>query len=82
VDKGRLPDELAGRREAAPACDRRFAARGVVDLIGVIDIDGDGRMEVILQAQHGKERVWGIYSATETPKRLVRVAVVSPWSED
>lgn len=81
LDKGRLPDELAGRNEAAPPCERRFAAQGAVDLIAVADIDGDGRMEVILQLR-GKERIWGVYSATETPKRLVRVAVASPWGED
>jgi hypothetical protein len=81
LEKGRLPDELASRKEAPPPCERRFAAQGAVDLVAVADIDGDGRVEVILQVR-GKERMWGVYSATETPQRLQRVAVASPWGVD
>lgn len=53
------------------------AGATVVDVLGVIDIDRDGRFEVVMGYRHGEasrpDRVV-IYSATETTMRLDRVA--------
>ena len=81
LQRGKLPDELAAHNEAAPPCDPKFAQAGPVDVIAVADLDEDGRQEVILQLRD-KERMWAVYSAIETPRRLMRVGVTSPWGEE
>ena len=71
-------------------CEPRFAVRGVVpagdprdwrglDLLGVIDIDNDGRFELVLAYHYAGRRTWAVYSAPSTPMRLELVGEAVPW---
>jgi hypothetical protein len=50
-----------------------------VDLVGVLDLDGDGRLEIVLQYRYGEKRTWAIYGAPDTPMRLELLAEGEPW---
>jgi hypothetical protein len=81
-----LADEVvgsAGKKPAAETCVNRFARGNMahgLDLIGVADLDGDGRRELIVQLRDGDRRTWGIYSASQSAIRLELVAAVRPWA--
>jgi hypothetical protein len=68
------------------ACTPRFAFRGAsapgaggMDVLGVVDLDGDGRQEIVVSLRAGGRQVWALYSARESSARLERVAVATPW---
>lgn len=79
--RGKPPVEiLASQSKAgAAACAKTFAISGAagnrggrtIDVLGVIDIDADGRFELILgyRKKSGPGTI-AVYSATETPMRL------------
>lgn len=50
-----------------------------LDVLGVLDLDGDGRREIILIYQYATRRTWAIYSATSTVGRLDLVGEAEPW---
>jgi hypothetical protein len=83
-----LADEVVGApgkkpAEGAEPCAARFAHGNIahgLDLIGVADLDGDGRRELIVQLREGDRRTWGIYSPSQSAVRLELVAAVLPWA--
>ena len=64
-------------RHAVPPGDPRHW-RGL-DVIGVVDLDGDGRRELILAYHYAARRTWAIYSATSNAGRLDLVGEAEPW---
>jgi hypothetical protein len=80
---GAASNEVAAVAAGSAACTPRFAVRGAiaagVDLLAVVDLDADGRNEILAQFQSGGHRSWALYSATSTVGRLERVGVGSPW---
>lgn len=60
---------------AAP--DPRYAI--AIDVVGVVDLDGDGRRELIVAFRSPDHRSLVIYSATSTAARLERVGEAVPW---
>ncbi len=80
---GAASDEVGQVAAGSAACPPRFALRGVmgngVDLLGVVDLDADGRNEIVAQFQAGGRRSWALYSAPSTVARLERVGVGAPW---
>jgi hypothetical protein len=69
--------------DGGPSCKPRFAARQLapgVDLIGVLDLDADGRKDIVLAFARGGRPVWALYAATASAGRLDRVAVAAPWA--
>lgn len=69
VDAGTVP---------GTAPDPRY--RVAIDLIGAIDLDGDGRKELVVAFRGADYRTIAIYSATSSAARLERVGEVIPWS--
>ena len=60
-----------------PAGDPRHW-RGL-SVLAVIDVDGDGRNELIVSFQYADGRTWAIYSATGSVGRLDLVGESVPW---
>jgi hypothetical protein len=91
LDQLKAPvEEVGGTPTGAPACTPVFAQTNLnptlsgkgwraLDLLGVIDLDGDGRFEMILQLRYAEKRTWAIYSATQIATRIELVAEVEPW---
>lgn len=50
-----------------------------LDLIGVVDIDDDGRSELIAVYHYSDRRTWAVYTATSTVARLELVGEAVPW---
>jgi len=78
---------------AGSACTPSFSLPGLVrgkdakafralDLLGVVDLDDDGRFELVVQYRYASLRSWGIYTADQTVQRLTLVGEVTPWSAD
>ncbi|MCE9576510.1 MAG: hypothetical protein K8W52_25395 [Deltaproteobacteria bacterium] len=63
--------------EPGAAPDPRFAIS--IDIIGVVDLDGDGRRELVVAFRSPDHRSLVVYSATSTPARLERVGEAVPW---
>ncbi len=72
------------------ACEARFSARGLVpagdprdwlglDLLGVVDVDADGRHEVVLAYRYAGRSTWAVYTAPDTVARLELAAESVPW---
>jgi len=53
-----------------------------LDLVGVVDLDDDGRLELVMQYRYASVRTWAIYTADQTVRRLALVAEVAPWSTE
>jgi hypothetical protein len=93
LDPLRAPaEEVTGEVAASPPCEaKKFAARNLVppgdpkawrglDLVGVTDLDGDGRREVVLEYTYGDgKRTWAVYSAGQIQTRLTLAAEGVPW---
>jgi hypothetical protein len=71
-------------------CTASFALPGLVkgkdakafralDLYGVVDLDGDDRLEIVMQYRYANVRTLAIYSAPTQASRLEMVAEVEPW---
>jgi hypothetical protein len=50
-----------------------------LDVVGVVDLDGDGRREIIVAYHYAARRTWAIYSAASTAGRLDLVGEAEPW---
>ncbi|WP_428269621.1 hypothetical protein [Haliangium sp.] len=51
-----------------------------LDILGVIDLDGDGRRELIAAYHYATRRTWAVYSARGTAARLDLVGEAEPWT--
>jgi hypothetical protein len=71
-----LPEEVGAAAGGAARCEGRFSGPLAedLDLLGVADLDLDGRVEVAVGRRAAKEAA--IYSASESAHRLVRVGMV------
>ncbi len=83
-------DEVSAVNRTAPSCKPAFAMQNVLppgdpkhwrglDVVGVLDLDGDGRRELVLCYHYSDRRTWAIYTADETPTRLELVGESTPW---
>ncbi len=74
-------DEVTAVPRGRTTCTATFASRNVVppgdpkhwrglDVLGVLDMDGDGRNELVVSYHYSDRRTWAIYSATSTAARL------------
>lgn len=50
-----------------------------LDLLGVVDIDGDNRREIVVAYHYSDRRTWAVYSALSTVGRLDLVGEAVPW---
>lgn len=50
-----------------------------MDLVGVLDIDNDGRSELIVAYHYSERRTWAVYTAASTVARLDLVGESVPW---
>lgn len=50
-----------------------------LDLLGVVDLDGDGRRELLFSYHYAIRRTWAVYSATGSVARLDLVGEAEPW---
>jgi hypothetical protein len=77
-------EEVVARDGEAPACDARFSLpqlmparhpRGFLglDLLAVVDADGDGRREILLQFRYAGRRTVALYATAGSTQRLERV---------
>jgi hypothetical protein len=91
VDNFRAPaDEVMSSGSLETDCQRRFAIVGVVpagdprdwrglDLLGVIDLDDDGRPELVLAYHYADRYTWAVYSPRRSAAGLELVAEGVPW---
>jgi hypothetical protein len=74
-------DEIVGEPGGSPSCQARFATEGLlesadpkawrgIDLVAVLDLDADGRHELILRYRYDGKDTWAIYSAWRLATRL------------
>lgn len=85
-------EEVLAAPAGSAACTPAFAQRQVIphsgtnhflgmDLIGVVDLDTDGRYELIMVYQYEEKRTWAVYSAGNTTARLELMAEALPWQQ-
>lgn len=91
LDPVRAPsEEVIAVAPPAKKCTPTFAIRGVLpetnprhwrglDVLAVVDIDGDGRMELVTSYHYSDRRTWAIYSAPRTAGRLELMGEAVPW---
>jgi hypothetical protein len=91
LDPVRAPaEEISAAGPGAAACEPRFAVRAALpagdprhfrgmDVLGVVDLDGNGRFELIVAFDYADRRTWAVYSATSNAGRLELMGEVVPW---
>ena len=91
LDLSRAPaEEVLAVSTDGRQCTPRFAASpvligtnpkhfGGLDLVGVLDIDSDGRNELIVAYHYAERRTWAVYTAAGTVARLDLVGETIPW---
>ncbi|MBI4512088.1 MAG: hypothetical protein HY698_20820 [Deltaproteobacteria bacterium] len=91
LDEMRAPsEEVLGESAPAAGCQARFATPSILggtdprffkgmDLVGVLDVDGDGRNELVIQFRYADKRTWALYTA-QVPLRLSLVGESEPWA--
>jgi hypothetical protein len=92
LDDMRAPaDEVsAAAKLAEAACTPAFSLPSLItgtdprgfkgfDLLAVIDLDADGRRELVVQYRYAAARTWAIYAAPQTATRLELAAEAVPW---
>jgi len=57
--------------------DKRYHV--TIDLLGVVDLDGDGRFEVVLAYRYPEGRTFAVYAAQHQAGRLELVGEAVPW---
>jgi hypothetical protein len=92
LDESRGPaDEVVGTPAGKATCTPAFATRGALpaadprdwrgmDVLGVVDLDGDGRREIVAVYHYAGRRTWALYSPTDSTARLDLVGEAVPWS--
>ena len=50
-----------------------------VDVLGVLDLDGDGRRELVLGLRYAERRTIAVYSAIDSAARLSLIGESEPW---
>lgn len=92
LDPVRAPaEEVLAVNASGLQCTPTFARRQVLrgrnpkhfrglDLVGVLDIDDDGRSEIIVAYHYSERRTWAVYTAASTVARLDLVGEAIPWS--
>ena len=53
--------------------------RVTLDVLGVLDVDGDGRREVIIGLRYAERRTIAVYSAVDSAARLALIGESEPW---
>jgi hypothetical protein len=85
------PEEIMAVPRKEASCALSFASREVVppadprdwrglDVLAVVDLDGDGRRELIVTYRYSDRRTWAIYSPRSTTARLELVGEGVPWA--
>lgn len=94
LDPFRAPAEEVSAVDVGSAkCEPSFAIRGALpgtdprdwrglDILGVLDLDGDGRNELIAAFNYQTRRTWTVYSALSSAGRLDLVGEGVPWPRD
>jgi hypothetical protein len=88
-------DELAATTAGAAACTPSFSRFGLavavdaaiadprhkvtLDILGVLDLDGDGRRELVVGLRYSERRTIAVYSALESATRLALIGESEPW---
>ena len=92
LDGMRSPaDEVLAVSGSGAKCDGTFARRNAIppgdprdwqgmDILGVVDLDGDGRTELVAVYRYADKRTWALYSPIGSAARLELVAESVPWS--
>jgi len=52
-----------------------------LDVLGVIDVDGDGRREVVIGLRYAEKRSVAVYGAVTSSARLELVGELAPWGD-
>ena len=55
--------------------------RVTLDVLGVLDVDGDDRREVVIGLRYAERRTIAVYSAIDSASRLSRIGEVEPWPQ-
>ncbi len=76
--------KFSARRVLPPQAPKRWRGQKLyhwrgLDLLGVIDIDGDSRRELVVAYHYSDRRTWAVYSAVSTVGRLDLVGEAVPW---
>ena len=91
LDPFRAPaEEVTAVAGGGAKCDPSFAIHAALpagdprdwrglDIVGVLDLDADGRFEIIAIYNYQGRRTWAVYSARSTAGRLDLVAEGVPW---
>jgi hypothetical protein len=90
LDLMKVPqEEVVGTADDGSKCEKSFALPNIlvgttkafrgVDLLAVLDLDSDGRMELVMQLRYGEKRTWAVYAASQVSTRLELIAEVVPW---
>lgn len=94
LDDGRAPEEeVTAVASAAATCTPVFALSGLtvpdaspdprlrvdLDVLGVVDVDGDGRRELVLGLRYPDRRTIAVWTAVQSAARLELVGEVAPW---
>lgn len=64
---------------AAPGVVMEGKHKVELDVLGVVDVDGDGRHEVVLAFRYTESRTVAVYSAMASASRLELVGESAPW---
>lgn len=88
-------DELSAAAAVPGACTPTFTRYGVaiavdaaladprhrvtLDVLGVVDVDGDGRRELVVGLRYAERRTIAVYTARDSAARLSLVGELEPW---
>ncbi|GAB4561014.1 MAG: hypothetical protein Tsb0020_08210 [Haliangiales bacterium] len=83
-------EEVLATEVGASRCRPSFSVRHAVppgdpkhwrglDVLAVLDVNGDGRRELVLSYHYAARRTWAVYSATGSAGRLDLVGESEPW---
>ena len=95
LDDSRAPADEITAAAVAPACTPTFSRYGMalavdaavgdprhkvtLDVLGVLDVDGDTRVELVIGLRYAERRTIAVYSAIDSPARLTLIGETEPW---